>query len=552
MTTIRDLLLARVDDPSPALAFADARWSYAEYLRECSSRAAFLLANRREGPFHVGVLLENVPEFPMWLGAAALAGATIVGINPTRRGAELERDIQHTNCQLVVTDATQEAALQDVDLGLEADRVIRVDSEAWRHRLAEFADAPIPAEGEVEVDETTLMLLIFTSGTSGAPKACLCSQGRLASNGTLLAQMMAFSPDDVFYCAMPLFHSNALMACWTPALAAGALCVLRQKFSASGFLSDVRNYGVTFFNYVGKPLAYILATPERPDDADNSLVRAFGNEASDQDIERFQRRFGCTVSDAYGSTEGGVNVTRTNDMPAGSLGRGLPGVVVLDPETGKACPTAIFDERGQLQNSDEAIGELANELGATGFEGYWHNDDASAARIRDGIYWTGDLAYRNDQGFLFFAGRDSEWMRVDGENFAAAPVERILSRHSIVALAAVYAVPDEVVGDQVMASLQLEKGVDFDPDAFAEFLLQQSDLGTKWAPRYLRICEALPLTPTNKVLKRALRKEHWECADPVWWRPEKGAAYQLLDAGQIGEIRDRFVARGREAALQIL
>jgi fatty-acyl-CoA synthase len=547
--SIRELLLARADDPSPALVFEDQRWSYVEYLGACAERASYLLDRRREGPFHVGVLLENVPEYPLWLGAAALVGATVVGINPTRRGAELARDITHTSCQLIVCDAQHRPMLEGLELGVESDRVIDVDSPQWPRALEPFAGAAIP---EAEVSEASLYLLIFTSGTSGAPKACLCSQGRLAMNGSILAQMMGFSPQEVCYCAMPLFHSNALMANWVPALSVGATCVLRRKFSASGFLPDVKQYGVTYFNYVGKPLAYVLATPEQPGDVDNTLVHAFGNEASDQDIERFEQRFGCKVADAYGSTEGGVHVSRSEDMPQGSLGKGLPGVVVLDPETGKECPLARFGPKGQLLNADEAIGEMANRLGATGFEGYWHNEEASAARVRDGIYWTGDLAYADEQGFLFFAGRDSEWLRVDGENFAAAPVERILARYPQIAVAAVYAVPDEVVGDQVMAALQLEPGGEFDPAHFDTFLAQQSDLGTKWAPRYLRISRELPVTQTNKVLKRALRKQHWECADPVWWKPAKGDPYRRLDPRDIAQIREHFAERGRSAALDTL
>ena len=552
MPTIRDLLLARVDDPNPAMVFEDERWSYAEFIQACADRGAYLLAHRQAGTFHVGVLLDNVPEYSMWLGAAALVGATVVGINPTRRGAELTRDITHTNCQLIVTDATYRRTLDEPELPIDADRILEVNSVGWQRDLEPFAGATIPSSDEIEVDETSVFLLIFTSGTSGAPKACICSHGRIATNGSILAQMMNISENDVLYCAMPLFHSNAMVTNWTPAIAAGATCVLRRKFSASGFLPDVRRYGVTYFNYVGKPLAYILLTPEQPDDGDNTLVSGFGNEATDQDIERFQKRFNCSVTDAYGSTEGGVNVTRTDDMPEGSLGRGLPGVVVLDPETGKLCPPAQFDPQGLLLNPDEAIGELANKLGATGFEGYWQNEEASAARIRDGIYWSGDLAYRDENDFLFFAGRNSEWLRVDGENFAAAPVERIIARHPAVSVAAVYAVPDEVVGDQVMAALQLEPGSDFDPQAFDGFLSQQADLGTKWAPRYLRICGSLPMTQTNKVLKRVLRKQRWECSEPVWWKPEKGAAYRRLEEKDVEAIHRGFESRGREAALQIL
>ena len=109
-----------------------------------------------------------------------------------------------------------------------------------------------------------------------------------------------------------------------------------------------------------------------------------------------------------------------------------------------------------------------NALTIAGFEGYWRNDEANAARTRDGMYWTGDLAYKDEQGFVYFAGRDFEWLRVDGENFAAAPVERILARFTGVVVAAVYAVPDEEVGDQVMIALQVADPSAFDPADFDE------------------------------------------------------------------------------------
>src|SRR5205814_8035136 len=126
---------------------------------------------------------------------------------------------------------------------------------------------------------------------------------------------------------------------------------------------------------------------------------------------------------------------RTPGTPPGALGTAPEGTVVLDPETAEECPRARFDEQGRLLNAQEAIGELVNRHGAAGFEGYWENEEATSARVRDGMYWTGDLAYRDQDGFVYLAGRDFEWLRVDGENFAAAPVERILARHPDVVLA---------------------------------------------------------------------------------------------------------------------
>ena len=516
--TVASLLLARQDDDRPGLRFEDQTWTWRGHVVESARRAALLRERcRPDRPFHVGLLLENVPEFSFFLGAAALAGAVVVGVNPTRRGAELEGDIAHTDCQLLVTDR-QHLPLVD---GLDVPPVL----------LAEELDLPAAIDTKAAdpgIGEDDLFMLIFTSGTSGAPKAVRCTHRKITGPGINLAQRFSVGPDDVCYLSMPLFHSNAMMAGWSVGLAAGATMVLRRKFSASGFLPDVRRYGVTYFNYVGKPLSYILATPAAPDDADNTLRVAFGNEAADRDIGRFAERFGCIVADGFGSTEGGVSVGRTPDTPAGSIGKPVPGVVILDAD-GKPCPPARFDADGQLLNADEAIGELVNTGGAGAFEGYYRNDDADRDRLRNGWYWSGDLAYADDDGFYYFAGRTLDWLRVDGENFAAAPIERIIARYPPVVLAAVYGVPaPDGIGDDVMAALVLASGSPFDPDEFAAFLQAQPDLGTKWAPRYVRVSEALPQTETNKILKRVLVQEGPACEDPVWRRAGKGLEYRPL------------------------
>ncbi len=524
--TVAELVLRRAGDPRPGLVTTGRTYAHAEVVAEAACRAAWLADHRRPGPFHVALLLDNVTEHVLWLQAAALAGAVAVGANPTHRGDELARDLSHTECQLLVTSAGHLPLVDGRDLGgalgpvsAECPRVVVVDHPASAAALAPYAGAAPPDPAATGVGPDSLGWLLFTSGTSGAPKACRCTQGRMARIASVVVEMVGLTPADVCYLPMPLFHSNALMVGWAPALAAGAAVALPRggRFSASGFLPDVRRVGATYFTYVGKPLAYVLATPARPDDADNPLVRAFGNEGGRADVERFAERFGCTVVDAYGSTEGGASVQRTPDTPPGALGRAPEGTVVLDPATGEECPAARFDGPGRLVNADQAIGELVSRGGGAGFEGYWRNEEAERARLRHGWYWTGDLAYRDEQGFFYFAGRDHDWLRVDGENFAAAPVERILARHPDVVLAAVYAVPDPVVGDQVMAALELREGAAFDPAGFARFLAAQEDLGTKWAPRLVRVAAHLPVTATHKVQVRALRAERWHTADPVWW-----------------------------------
>ena len=527
-----ELLVAHALDDRPAMLFEDQRWSWPEYVAACAQRAALLTDRLPDSaPPHVGVLLDNTPEYAMWLGAAILSGATVVGINHTRRGEELARDVRHADCALLVTDTALAPLVDGLDLGPAGGHVFVSDSPAYADLLAPYAGAAVP---EADIDPARLLLLLFTSGTSGAPKAVRCTQGRLASISFAVTQMFALTRDDVCYIAMPMFHSNALMAGWGPSIAAGATAALRRRFSASGFLPDVRRFGATYANYVGKPLSYVLATPAQPDDADNPLARVFGNEGAEADLREFEKRFGCVVTDSYGSTEGGASVRRVPDMPPGAFGFLSEGLSVRDQDTGAVCPRAIFDDNGRLLNGDDAVGELVNELGGAAFEGYWKDDDATAARVRDGAYWTGDLVYADADGFLWFAGRTDDWLRVDGENIAAAPIERLLTRHPDVMLAAVYAVPDPVTGDQLMTALWLHDDAAFDPEAFAAFLTSQPDLATTWLPRFVRVGE-LPMTPTGKVLKRQLRAERWQ-TDDVWWRPGKDAHFLPLPADERAKL----------------
>ena len=535
--TVTDIFRSRAEDGHIALRHGDQQWSYRELIAAGAERAAFLLANRRAGPFHVGILLDNVPEFPLWLTGCILAGATMVGLNPTRRGADLARDITHTDCQFVISAEAYRAELAGLRDAIGSARIVDIDSGEHAALLAPFAGAALPA---VTVNPSDTFALIFTSGSSGAPKACICSHGRVAALATLVSQFFGFGRDCVSYVSMPWFHNAAISMGWLPTVVGTGTTIIR-RFSVSGFLPDVRRYGVTHFNYVGKPLAYLLTAPEQANDHDNSLRMVFGNEGAIADQENFARRFGCTVIDGYGSTEGGISIARTPDMPRGCLGVSQqPGVKVLNPEAGAECPRARFDADGRLLNPNEAIGELANVDGAQGFEGYWNNPEANHRRVHDGVFWTGDLAYRDEQGYFWFAGRDDDWLRVDGENIASAQIEQALFRHPDVVLAGVYAVPDDVVGDRVMAALQLRPGARFDVAEFERFLAAQTDFGTKWMPAFVRVMQEIPVTATAKVMRRQLREQRWHTDDPLWWKPRMDEPYRRMSAEDVAAWEARF------------
>lgn len=466
--------------------------SYATWRRHIQTGAdlAALLRSRLKAdqPPHVGVLMGNTPMFSALLVAAGLSGVVLVGLNPIRRGAALHRDVEHADCQLVLTDSDPG--------GLDA---IDVASPMWQDELSAFAESPITFANTASDD---LFMLIFTSGTSGEPKAVRCTHEKVAGPGIMLAQRLKLGPTDTCYLSMPLFHSNAVMAGWSPAIAARASIALRRKFSASQFIPDVRRFGATYANYVGKPMSYILATPAAADDADNPLRIMYGNEAAPRDIKRFAQRFGVMVVDGFGSTEGGVSIARTPDTPEGSLGPITPELTILDVDTGEPCPPGV-------------IGEMVNLTGPGQFRGYYKDPEAEEQRMTGGAYHSGDLAYLDENGFVYFAGRIGDWMRVDGENLGTAPIERVLMRYPGVTEVAVYGIPDEV-GDRVMAAIVLPADVSFDAADFRRFLTEQDDLGAKQWPSFVRVATALPRTETFKVIKRQLTAEGLDCADPVY------------------------------------
>lgn len=507
METVADLLLAREHDSTTALLFEDRRITWAEHVTESRRWAAYIDGMLdADAPRHIGVLLTNVPEFSYLLGAAALGGFVLVGLNSTRSGPSIVDDARRTRCQLILTDS------EHIHLVPDAINIAGID-------LGDRVRGPV-----LDPAPQDLFMLVFTSGTSGEPKAVRCTHAKVVIPGIMLASRFQLGPSDTVYVSMPLFHSNAIMAGWAVALAAGANLALRKTFSASGFLPDVRRFGATYANYVGTPLSYVLATPPRPDDRDDPLRVVYGNEATPGAAAQFADRFAVTVVDGFGSSEGGISIARTPDTPPTALGPIPEDVKILDA-SGNVCAIAEFDD-GRLTNEDAAVGELVNTAGCGMFCGYYDDEDSDADRMRGGMYWSGDLAYQDADGFVYFAGRSTGWMRVGGENLASAPIERILLRHSGIHAASVYGVPACGPGDRVMAAIVTE-----DVDAVAdvvEFLTRQPDLARRARPELIRICTELPRTATHKVLTRELQRQRWNTSDPVWMSAEPTGPYRRL------------------------
>jgi fatty-acyl-CoA synthase len=554
VSTFAEVVRARAGDSSVGVVSGDERHTWGSVVQQAADRAAFLSGTcgaaihgaRRQ--LHIGVLLENVPDYLYWTCAAALAGAVVVGINPTRRGHELAGDIRHTDCDLIITEESLASLLSGLDHGVPLARIHNIDDPSYESLLSRYRNAGLPA---ALPDPGAILLLLFSSGSTGAPKAVICSQGRFGMLARTMRERTEMTRESVSYLSMPLFHGNSMMMNFAPSMYAGATLCLARKFSASGFVRDLHSYGVTYVNYVGRALSYVLAVPEDPRDCGSTLRLAAGTEASVADVERFTVRFGCRVSEGYGQSEGMVRINRTPDSPPGSIGLPVGGadVRVISEETGQECPSARVSPEGRLLNPGESIGQIVVIGAAARFEGYYKNPEAQAERVRGDDFWTGDLAYRDQAGYFYFAGRSTDWLRVDSENFAAGPVERIIERWPDAAVSLVYAIPDPRTGDQVMCALQIAEGVRFDPVAFAAFLDGQPAMGTKWRPRFVRIIGRVPVTGNNKTTKTGLRREAWLTDDPVYWRPDAASGYRPLRTADREALAAQFAAHGRTALL---
>jgi fatty-acyl-CoA synthase len=196
MSTTQELLLARSESDDVALLIGSCRWTYRQLVEEAGRRAALFENLRDKGrPPHVGILLDNVPDYIFWLTAGALSGTVIVGLNSTYRGDQLGRLIRHTDCQIVVTSTTGEQLLAGVDTGVPDELIMPVDSPSYLETLAKLEQP----RGWREISPDDLYLLIFTSGSTDLPKAVRCSHRTFSRNGSHVGQLAATVPGEVIY-----------------------------------------------------------------------------------------------------------------------------------------------------------------------------------------------------------------------------------------------------------------------------------------------------------------------------------------------------------------
>jgi len=568
----------------PLLVQDERVWTYARYRDECVRLAHFLAARLgRPGPGRVAMMLENHMELLALYGACGYGGHTLFGVNTGLRGETLAGVVNQAEPDVFVVDERLLPEVEKVagDLHVPSANRFVVRTVSTSSLGAEDLLAAVERDvggldvrrkaPTAEIGPESPLIIIYTSGTTGLPKGIINNHFKLLAIGMVVSGNLGLGPDDRGYACMPLFHSNALFLGFMPAFQVGASIVLRERFSASRFVPDVLENGVTYWNYVGEPVHYVLAAVEKQCEGDpkriaaeithhpdNRFRWAVGNGAAPPDIERFVEWFGLDdMFELYGSTEAAISTFRKKTDPRGSVGEITdPNVKILD-ERGHECPPATLDADGKITNYAEAVGEICRVAPDTGlFQGYFDNPGANASKYRDGVYHSGDLGHvlvREGERFLFFDGRTDDWIRKDGENFSALQVARMLQEHPDVVLAAAYGAPCSVSDELVMVALKLRAGATFDPQElfdFCEHQVTHGGMDRKWFPDFVRLVDEFEYTQTEKILVRNLKRLHFDLrrlgADsPVYFRRRGDTTFRALTPDAYENLRAEFAARER-------
>jgi fatty-acyl-CoA synthase len=587
--SVRDQIQARSEHAATAhktfLIEHNRRWTYRQFRDESVRMGHFLLGRLEEiddrRPGHVAMMLENRLELMALFGGCAVSGLTLFGINTGLRGETLTGVLNQSQARVLVVEETMLPALDMIRDQLDwisEENLLVVPSEAETSgpaSLSRALDQEVGTSGpalempDVGVTPETNLMVIYTSGTTGLPKGINNNQFKMCATGLGVSMQAGLGPDDVAYVSMPMFHSNSMFIGVMPAFWSGGQVGMHARFSASGFVADILEYGATYWNYVGEPVHYVLAHLQETygDDIDrlraevtinpdNHLRLAIGNGASAPDIDRLTNWFGLNdVHELYGSTEAAISTFRKSGDPRGSVGEVVdPAVQILDA-SGDQMPPALLDESGGITNYEESVGEICRVGADAGlFQGYFDNDDATDDKYHDHVYHSGDLGHiveRESQRFLFFDGRTDDWIRKDGENFSALQVARFAAEFPGVALAAAYGVPCAVSDELVMVALSMRDDSTFDPDAFFKFCEQQVTSGgmdRKWFPDFVRVVDSFEFTGTQKILVRNLKSANFNAhkiPDPLYWRERGDSSFRPFLVADFVELREEFTSAER-------
>jgi long-chain acyl-CoA synthetase len=494
MTNLDSLLRhAAADHPDRvALRMDDLTLTYAQ-LHEAAGRTSALLAARGVQPGdRVGIMLPNVPAFPIAFYGALAAGAVVVPMNPLLKSREVAYYLGDSGARVVLAwhAAAGEAAKGAADAGAEA---IAVEAPDMAGLLADYQPAR-PEHGRQDQEDA---VILYTSGTTGRPKGAELTHAGLVRNATLTAQtLLKNNTDDVIMGCLPLFHVFGLTCGLNASVAGAGTLTLLPRFDAAKALDIIQRDRVTIFEGVPTMYAAILHLPEAdPAQAATLRLCISGGAAMPVEILRgFEEKFGCIILEGYGLSE--TSPVASFNHPdqvrkPGSIGTPVEGVEMR-----------LVDNEGNPAPDGE-IGEIAIR-GHNVMKGYWNKPEATAEVMSpDGWFRTGDMARKDEDGYYFIVDRKKDLIIRGGYNVYPREIEEVLHEHPAVAEVAVIGIPHPDLGEEVGAAVALKPGATATPEELRAFA--RDKVAAYKYPRRVWLVDALPKGPTGKILRREVQ-----------------------------------------------
>lgn len=486
----------RISPDKPALIFGEEAHTYRE-LEEAASRVANGLSKLGVARAdRVALFLPNAPSWAIFYLGVLKIGAIAVSLNPALRAEEAGFVLNDCGAKAVVTTEALRRNVPAEDLPLLKHRVV-ADGRAGEGDISFrqlIEGAPGRADA-VEMEADSPAAIVYTSGTTGLPKGAVLTHGNVVSNVEAKIRCLGIRAEDRLLLFLPLFHCFGQNAVLNSGLGAGATLVLHQKFDVSEVLRSVRDDGVTML--FGVPTTFILLC-ERASAADMRSVRYYFSAAAPLPPEvekRWQQKFGLPIHQGYGLTETSPFASYNHRFrhKLGSVGTPIDGVEmkIVDPDDGRELPP-------------ETAGEIVIR-GPNVMLGYWNRPDETARAIRDGWFHTGDIGRTDADGYFYVEDRLKDMINVGGLKVYPAEVENVIYGHPAVSEAAVYGLPDALLGESVAASVVLRPGSS--PAGEEIISLCRRGLSAYKVPCAVEFVDSLPKNPSGKILKRVLREE---------------------------------------------
>ncbi|HEY6245599.1 MAG TPA: long-chain-fatty-acid--CoA ligase [Pyrinomonadaceae bacterium] len=496
---ISELLRARIAaSPDKVFLFSQSdgrQYTYKQFGEAVECTASLLAEKGIKKGDVVSLLMPNGVEYIIAYFACWQLGALAGPINSLLKAQEIAYVISNSEAKALLVNShfipTIDLVRQELP---QLSNIIVFDCEADATR-----DAALIGRQPVEIQPDDEAIIIYTSGTTGKPKGCLLTHRNVISNARQISEWLGFVPEDRLLTVMPLFHMNAVSVTTMSALYAGGSTVVSPKFSASRFWQIVSDYQITSFGSVATMLSMLLtAYPEGvPADLKTKQLRfAMCGSAPvpAETIKRFEEMFGCLVVEGYGLSESTCRSTFNppdNRRRAGSCGLPIGNEMRVVDDDDNDVPTGCL---GEIVLRGENI-----------LKGYYKNPEATKNAFRNGWFHTGDVGYRDQDGFYYIVDRKSDMIIRGGENIYPREIDEVLYQHPSVAAAAVVGMPDELYGEEVAAFVVLREGSEVSEEQLIEFCKER--LADYKCPKTVRLVKDIPKGPTGKLLKRELVKK---------------------------------------------